>query len=63
MNRFRWCALVALAGLTACATHKDLLYTFTISGSVKCSGQCDEIGPVSVRALDTGLTTSAATSV
>jgi len=44
-----------LTGLSACVTHKDLLYSFTLSGTVVCSGVCASTHGLTLRLLDTGL--------
>ena len=46
---------VALVALTACATHRDALYSFSISGQVLCTGRCRDPGAVELRVIDSGL--------
>lgn len=50
-----WTLAICCAILAGCATHKDLLYTFTAVGEVACVNACEEPKLAVVRIVDTGL--------
>ena len=55
MKKTLMTSALTAAMLAGCATHKDLLYTFTATGQVACTGSCGGVREISVRVVDTGL--------